>query len=350
MKHGVLVKYKDLLPVTPKTPLFSMGEGDTPLVRCSRLEKEVGCGELYFKLEGCNPTGSFKDRGMVVAIAKALEAGSKAVICASTGNTSASAAAYAAYCGLTAIIIVPKGKIALGKLAQAIVYRAKIVTIDGNFDQALSIVRSLTQKHPVTLVNSINPHRIEGQKTAAFEIIDALGEAPDYLFIPVGNAGNITAYWKGFVEYYQQGKAGNKPRMMGFQAEGAAPIVRGYVVEQPETVASAIRIGNPASWQKAVAARDESGGIIDMVSDEEILAAQSLMAVKGGIFGEPASAASLAGLIKLTRSGMDFSQKKIVGVVTGTGLKDTDTALKSAEPFLELPADLAAVEQALGWS
>jgi len=350
MKHGVLVKYKDLLPVTPKTPLFSMGEGDTPLVRCSRLEKEIGCGELYFKLEGCNPTGSFKDRGMVVAIAKALEAGSKAVICASTGNTSASAAAYAAYCGLTAIIIVPKGKIALGKLAQAIVYRAKIVTIDGNFDQALSIVRSLTQKHPVTLVNSINPHRIEGQKTAAFEIIDALGEAPDYLFIPVGNAGNITAYWKGFVEYYQQGKAGNKPRMMGFQAEGAAPIVRGYVVEQPETVASAIRIGNPASWQKAVAARDESGGIIDMVSDEEILAAQSLMAVKGGIFGEPASAASLAGLIKLTRSGMDFSAKKIVCVVTGTGLKDTDTALKSAEPFLELPADLAAVEQALGWS
>jgi threonine synthase len=349
MKHGVLVKYKDLLPVTPKTPLFSMGEGDTPLVRCSQLEKEIGCGELYFKLEGCNPTGSFKDRGMVVAIAKALEAGSKAVICASTGNTSASAAAYAAYCGLTAIIIVPKGKIALGKLAQAIVYRAKIVTIDGNFDQALSIVRSLTQKHPVTLVNSINPHRIEGQKTAAFETIDTLGEAPDYLFIPVGNAGNITAYWKGFVEYYQQGKARNKPGMMGFQAEGAAPIVRGYVIEQPETVASAIRIGNPASWQKAVAARDESGGIIDIVSDEEILAAQSLMAVKGGIFGEPASAASLAGLIKLARSGMDFSQKKIVCVVTGTGLKDTDTALKSAEPFLELPADLAAVEQALGW-
>jgi len=350
MKTGVLVKYKDLLPVTSKTPLFSMGEGDTPLVRCSRLEKEIGCGELYFKLEGCNPTGSFKDRGMVVAIARALEAGSKAVICASTGNTSASAAAYAAYCGLTAIIIVPKGKIALGKLAQAIVYRAKIVTIDGNFDQALNIVRSLTRKHPVTLVNSINPHRIEGQKTAAFEIVDALGEAPDYLFIPVGNAGNITAYWKGFVEYYQKGKAKNKPRMMGFQAEGAAPIVRGYAVEQPETVASAIRIGNPASWQKAVAARDESGGIIDMVSDEEILAAQSLMAVKGGIFGEPASAASLAGLLKLTRSGMDFSAKKIVCVVTGTGLKDTDIALKSAEPFLELPADFVAVEQALGWS
>jgi len=350
MKHGVLVKYKDLLPVTPKTPLFSMGEGDTPLVRCNELGKEIGCGELYFKLEGCNPTGSFKDRGMVVAIAKALEAGSKAVICASTGNTSASAAAYAAYCGLAAIIIVPKGKIALGKLAQAIVYRAKIVTIDGNFDQALNIVRSLTQKHPITLVNSINPHRIEGQKTAAFEIVDALGEAPDYLFIPVGNAGNITAYWKGFVEYYQKGRAKHEPKMMGFQAEGAAPIVRGYAIEEPQTVASAIRIGNPASWQKAVAARDESGGIIDMVSDEEILAAQSLMAAKGGIFGEPASAASLAGLIKLSRNGMDFSQKKVVCVVTGTGLKDTDTALKSAEPFLELPADFVAVEQALGWS
>ena len=350
MKTGVLVKYKDFLPVTSKTPLFSLGEGDTPLVRCGELEKKTGCGELYLKLEGCNPTGSFKDRGMVVAVAKALEANSKAIICASTGNTSASAAAYAAYCGLTAIIIIPKGKIALGKLAQAIVYGAKIVSIDGNFDQALSIVRNLTEKHPVTLVNSINPHRIEGQKTAAFEIIDVLGEAPDYLFIPVGNAGNITAYWKGFVEYYQAGRARNKPRMMGFQAEGAAPIVWGYIVEKPETVASAIRIGNPASWQKAVAARDESGGIIDMVSDEEILAAYRLLATKGGVFGEPASAASLAGLIKLSQQGMDFSQKRVVCVVTGTGLKDTDTALKSAEPFLELPADPVAVEQALGWS
>jgi threonine synthase len=349
MKPGVLTRYKDLLPVTANTPLFSLGEGDTPLVRCSGLEREIGCKELYFKLEGCNPTGSFKDRGMVVAVAKALEAGSKAIMCASTGNTSASAAAYAAFCGLTAIIIVPEGRIALGKLAQAIVYRAKIVAIDGNFDQALNIVRSLTQKHPVTLVNSINPHRIEGQKTAAFEIVDALGRAPDYLFIPVGNAGNITAYWKGFVEYHHQGRARNRPRMMGFQAEGAAPIVRGYVIEEPQTVASAIRIGNPASWQKAAAARDESGGIIDMVSDEEILAAQSLMATKGGIFGEPASAASLAGLVKLSRSGMDFSQKTVVCVVTGTGLKDIDTALKSAEPFLELPAELEAVEQALGW-
>ncbi len=349
MKTGVLVNYRDFLPVTPSTPLFSLGEGDTPLVRCDKLEKETGCSELYFKLEGCNPTGSFKDRGMVVAIAKALEAGSKAVICASTGNTSASAAAYAAYCGLTAIIMVPKGNIALGKLAQAIVYGAKIVALDGNFDQALNIVRSLTEKHPVTLVNSVNPNRIEGQKTASFEIIDVLGNAPDYLFIPVGNAGNITAYWKGFMEYYQAGRASKKPVMMGFQAEGAAPIVRGHIIEEPETVATAIRIGNPASWQKAVAARDESGGIIDMVSDEEIIAAQQLMATKAGIFGEPASAASLAGLIKLSQRGMDFSSKIIVCVVTGTGLKDTDAVLKSAEPFLELPANLATIEQALGW-
>jgi len=349
MKSGVLARYKDFLPITSNTPLLSLGEGDTPLVRCSELEKEIGCGELYFKLEGCNPTGSFKDRGMVVAVAKALETGSKAIMCASTGNTSASAAAYAAYLGLSAIIIIPKGKIALGKLAQAIVYKAKIITINGNFDQALKIVLTLTQKHPVTLVNSLNPNRIEGQKTAAFEVIDVLGEAPDYLFIPVGNAGNITAYWKGFVDYYQAGRARNKPRMMGFQAEGAAPIVRGYVIEKPETVASAIRIGSPASWQKAVAARDESGGIIDMVSDEEILAAQRLLATKGGIFGEPASAASLAGLLKLSQKGMDFSQKRVVCVITGTGLKDTDIALRSAEPFLELPADLVAVEQALGW-
>ena len=347
-KTGVLFKYKDFLPVTPNTPMFSLGEGDTPLVRSRQLEKEIGCGQLYFKLEGCNPTGSFKDRGMVVAVAKALEAGSKAVICASTGNTSASAAAYAASSGLEAIIVIPEGKIALGKLAQAIAHGAKIIAIDGNFDQALTIVRSLTQKHPVTLVNSINPHRIEGQKTSAFEIIDILGDAPDYLFIPVGNAGNITAYWKGFVEYYQAGRAKSKTRMMGFQAEGAAPIVLGHPIDQPETVATAIRIGNPASWQKAVAARDESGGIIDMVSDAEIVSAHKIMATKEGIFGEPASAASLAGLLKLSGQGMDFSQKRVVCIITGTGLKDTEIALKEVEPFLELPADLAAVEQALG--
>jgi threonine synthase len=287
---------------------------------------------------------------MVVAVAKAVEAGSRAIICASTGNTSAAAAAFAAFCGLNCIIIIPKGNIALGKLAQAIVHGAKIVSIDGNFDQALSIVRSLTEKHPVTLVNSLNPNRIEGQKTAAFEIIDSLGDAPDYLFIPVGNAGNITAYWKGFVEYYQVGKATKKPKMMGFQAEGAAPIVRGHAIEKPETVATAIRIGNPASWQKAVAARDESGGVIDMVSDQEILSTQKLLASEAGVFGEPASAASLAGLIKLSGQGMDFSMKRVVCVVTGSGLKDTDAVLKNAEPFLELPADLAAVERALGWS
>jgi len=347
MKAGVLFRYRDFLPLTSKTPLFTLGEGDTPLVRCNALETETGCGELYLKLEGCNPTGSFKDRGMVVAVARAIEADSRAIMCASTGNTSASAAAYAAYCGLSAIIVVPQGKIALGKMAQAIVYRARIVAIDGNFDQALKIVRGLTQRHPITLVNSLNPHRIEGQKTAAFEIIDSLGDAPDYLFIPVGNAGNITAYWKGFVEYHKAGKAKVKPKLMGFQAEGAAPIVRGYAIDKPETIASAIRIGNPASWQKAVRARDESGGVIDMVSDDEILAAQKLMATKAGVFGEPASAASLAGLIKLSRK-TDFSRSRVVCVVTGTGLKDTETAVKDAEPFLELPADLAAVEKALG--
>ena len=344
-----MLHYKDYLPVTPGTPLFTIGEGDTPLVRCDRLARKFGCGELYFKLEGCNPTGSFKDRGMVVAVAKAVEAGSRAIACASTGNTSASAAAYAACLGLTAIIIVPKGKIALGKLAQAVVHAAQIISIDGNFDQALKLVQGLTEKHPVTLVNSVNPHRIEGQKTAAFEIIDSLGDAPDFLFIPVGNAGNITAYWKGFTEYYQAGRATKRPRMMGFQAAGAAPIVRGYVIQQPETIASAIRIGNPASWQKAVRACDESEGIIDMVSDDEILAAQKLMAAKGGVFGEPASAASLAGLIKLSQKGLDFSQKRVVCIITGTGLKDPDVVLKSASPVLELPADLAAVEKALGW-
>ncbi|MCK4863197.1 MAG: threonine synthase [Dehalococcoidales bacterium] len=350
MKKGVLLQYKDYLPVTPETPVFTIGEGDTPLVRCDRLAKKYGCKELHFKLEGCHPTGSFKDRGMVMAVAKAVEDGSKAIICASTGNTSASAAAFAAYCGLECIIVIPRGNIAMGKLAQAVVHGARIVAIDGNFDRALKIVLSLTEKHPVTLVNSLNPYRIEGQKTAAFEIIDVLGDAPDYLFLPVGNAGNITAYWKGFVEYYGAGKATRKPKMYGFQAEGAAPIVRGHAIEKPETVATAIRIGNPASWQKAEAARDESGGIIDMVSDEEILAAQRIMASEAGIFGEPASAAPLAGLIKLTGHGEDFSGKTIVCVVTGSGLKDTEAALKKAPSFLELPADLAAVEKALGWT
>ena len=349
MKSGVLARYKEYLPLTAKTPLFTLGEGDTPLVKSNQLVKEIGCKELYFKLEGCNPTGSFKDRGMVVAVAKAIEEGSQAIMCASTGNTSASAAAYAAYRGLKAIIMVPEGKIALGKLAQAIVFGAKIITIDGNFDQALQIVRKLTESYPVTLVNSVNPYRIEGQKTAAFEIVDFLGDAPDYLFIPVGNAGNITAYWKGFVEYHRLGKSKIRPKMMGFQAEGAAPIVRGQIVEHPQTIATAIRIGNPASWQKATAARDESGGIIDMVSDGDILNAYHQMTQKEGVFGEPASAAPLAGLIKLTSQGKNYSDKVIVCVVTGNGLKDTETALKKAPKILELPTDIKAVEKALGW-
>lgn len=347
----MLLSYKDYLPITDKTPLFSIGEGDTPLVRSDKLAVKYGCKELYFKLEGCNPTGSFKDRGMVMAVANAVEEGSKAIICASTGNTSASASAFAAYCGLSCIIVIPKGNIAMGKLAQAVVHGARIVAIDGNFDQALNIVLGITDKHPVTLVNSLNPYRIEGQKTAAFEIVDILGDAPDYQFLPVGNAGNITAYWKGYMEYRQAGKTTKNPKMMGFQAEGAAPIVRGHAIEKPETVATAIRIGNPASWEKAEAARDESGGVIDMVSDEEILAAQRIMAAEAGVFGEPASAAPLAGLIKLTKQGLDLSSKIVVCIVTGNGLKDTETALKSFQkektPFLELPADLAAVEKAL---
>jgi len=348
MGIGVLIKYGDYLPVTPSTPRITLGEGDTPLVRSRNLEGEVGCGELYFKLEGCNPTGSFKDRGMVMAVAKAMEAGSAAIICASTGNTSASAAAYGSQCGLSTIIVVPKGNIALGKLAQAIVYGAKIVAISGNFDQALEMVRELAERRPVTLVNSVNPYRIEGQKTAAFEIVDVLGEAPDYLFIPVGNAGNITAYWKGFVEYQRAGKAGRVPRMMGFEAEGAAPIVRGERVTNPETIATAIRIGNPASWKGAEAARDESGGAIDCVTDDEILAAYRLMATREGVFGEPASAASVAGLLKWSRR-LDLSGKRVVCVVTGSGLKDPDTAMKGTPPFLELPPELSKMEKALGW-
>ena len=350
MGRGVLVRYREFLPITPATPVITLGEGDTPLVRSVALEKELGCGELYFKLEGCNPSGSFKDRGMVVAIAKAVEEGSRCVICASTGNTSASAAAYGARFGLDVVVIVPKGKIALGKLGQAIAYGAKIIAIQGNFDQALQIVRALVEKHPVTLVNSLNPYRIEGQKTAAFEIVDDLGEAPDYFFIPVGNAGNITAYWKGFVEYKQAGKATRTPRMMGFQAEGAAPIVKDRIFKKPKTLATAIRIGNPASWQRAVAARDQSGGVIDCVSDEEILAAYKLLARKEGVFGEPASAASVAGLIKMASQGLKLSGKKVVCIITGTGLKDPAIPAKFAEPFPELPADVGAVERTLGWA
>ncbi len=349
MKQGVLHRYREFLPVSSNTPMVTLGEGDTPLIKSRTLGEELGCGELYFKFEGCNPTGSFKDRGMVMAVAKAVEEGSSTIMCASTGNTSASAAAYGARFGLRTIVVIPKGKIALGKLAQAIIYGARIVSIDGNFDQALQIVRALTGKYPVVLVNSLNPYRIEGQKTAAFEIVDTLGDAPEYLFIPVGNAGNITAYWKGFVEYHGIGKADHTPKMMGFQAEGAAPIVRGRVIDNPQTIATAIRIGNPASWQRAELARDESGGVIDMVSDEEILQAYRMVAAKEGLFVEPASAASLAGLVKLTGK-YDFSGARVVCVFTGTGLKDPDVPGRFAQSILELPADLSTIEKTLGLS
>jgi threonine synthase len=349
MKQGVLYRYRDYLPVTPATPLITLGEGDTPLVRSLTLEKELNCGELYFKLEGCNPSGSFKDRGMVMAIANAVENGNRTVICASTGNTSASAAAFGARFGLEVVVIIPKGKIALGKLAQAIAYGARIIAIDGNFDQALQIVLELVKRYPVALVNSLNPYRIEGQKTGAFEIIDELGDAPDYHFIPVGNAGNITAYWKGYVEFKQAHRSSKTPKMMGFQAAGSAPIVKGKIVKHPKTFATAIRIGNPASWKNAEKARDESGGVIDSVTDDEILAAYKLMASKEGIFGEPASAAPLAGLIKIRERGLDLSDKKVVCIVTGNGLKDPGVPVKNIGPFPEIPADIAIIEQTLGW-
>ena len=339
------------MPVTEATPLPSLGEGDTPLVKSNRLGAKLGCPELYFKLEGCNPTGSFKDRGMVVAMAKALEDGSRAVMCASTGNTSASAAAYGAHCDLPAMVLIPKGEVAMGKLAQAMAYGATIIMINGNFDAALALVRDFTVKHEVRLVNSVNPDRIEGQKTAAFEVVDDLGEAPDYLFIPVGNAGNITAYWKGFKEYKAVGRSKKLPQMMGFQAEGAAPIVKGVPIANPQTIASAIRIGNPASWPGALTARDESGGVIDSVTDDEILEAYRMMASMEGIFCEPASAASVAGLMKLQRQGLDLSERQVVCIITGNGLKDPDLAVTSAvvqpievEPTMEALEHIASVK------
>ncbi len=345
MGLGVLNSYPDLLPVTSATPMITMGEGDTPLVKSNRLGRELGCSALYFKLEGCNPTGSFKDRGMVMAIAKALEEGTKAIMCASTGNTSASAAAFGAYCEIPTFVLIPKGEVAMGKLAQAMIYGAKVIMINGNFDVALGMVREFTERNDVTLVNSVNPHRIEGQKTAAFEIVDKLGDAPDMLFIPVGNAGNITAYWKGFREYQDLGRSQTLPRMMGFQAEGAAPIVRGEVVARPQTIASAIRIGNPATWNGALEARDGSGGVIDAVSDDEILEAYRLLANKEGIFCEPASAASFAGLMKMHRQGMDLHDKRIVCICTGNGLKDPDLAVSSSGgQTIEVPANIEALE------
>ncbi len=348
MKDGVLKRYRRFLPITDDTPLFTLGEGDTPLVKSHRLGKEIGCEELYFKLEGCNPSGSFKDRGMVMAVAKALEDKSAGLICASTGNTSASAAAYGARCGLPTIVLVPKGNIARGKLVQAIAYGARIMLVEGTFDEALRMLRELDKENPLTLVNSINPYRLKGQKTAAFEIVDDLGDAPEYLFIPVGNAGNITAYWMGFKEYFEDGLATRLPRMMGFQAEGAAPIVHGHVVEHPETVASAIRIGNPASWDKALKAKDESKGLIDTVSDAQIIEAYKLLSQREGIFCEPASAASLAGVIKLSSSGVHLRDKRIVCVITGSGLKDPDLVTKYADSSIEeLPSDLFKVKEAL---
>jgi threonine synthase len=317
-------------------------------VRAETLSQEVGA-EVWLKVEGCNPTGSFKDRGMVVAVAKAFEDGSEAVICASTGNTSASAAAYAAKAAIQAIVIVPAGKIALGKLAQALIHGAQVVAIQGNFDQALTVVRELVSRHPVTLVNSLNPNRLEGQKTAAFEICEALGEAPDILALPVGNAGNITAYWKGFREWRAEGHIQRLPHLWGFQAAGAAPIVQGARVEEPQTIATAIRIGNPASWQPAVAARDESGGLIEAVTDEELLAAQHFLAKAEGVFCEPASAASVAGVRRLAREGRLPEGVRVVCVLTGSGLKDPESAVAEAVAPLEVAADVREVEKVLAW-
>ncbi|TAK35761.1 MAG: threonine synthase [Chloroflexota bacterium] len=349
MKQGLIGKYRAYLPVTGSTPVITLGEGDTPLVHAARLGREIGCDQLFLKLEGCNPTGSFKDRGMVLALAKAMEAGSTTVICASTGNTSSSAAAYAAHAGLRAVVIIPHGYVALGKLTQVLVHGAVVLSVNGNFDEALASARSLADSYPVTLVNSINPFRLEGQKTAAFEVVDELGDAPDYLCIPVGNAGNITAYWRGFREYKAAGKAQRTPHMMGFEALGAAPIVNDRVITKPATVATAIRIGNPVNWQNAVRARDESGGTIQAVSDEEIIKAYQTLAATEGVFAEPASAASVAGLLKLHREGLDFSGKRVVCVLTGNGLKDPDAAIAHSPRPIEVSADPAAIREVLGW-
>lgn len=329
---GVIRAYRSHLPVRDDRCVVTLLEGNTPLLEARNLARLVEPRvRLFLKCEGFNPTGSFKDRGMTVAISKALEEGSRAVICASTGNTSASAAAYAARAGMKAFVVIPEGKIALGKLSQAIMHGAEVIQIRGNFDQALRIVRQIAERYPVTLVNSLNPNRIEGQKTASFEICDVLGRAPDYHFLPVGNAGNITAYWKGYREYLELGRIDRAPRMMGYQAEGAAPIVRGHPIERPETVATAIRIGNPASWRGAERARDESGGRIDLVSDQEILRAYKMVAELEGVFCEPASGASVAGFIKAAREGIFREGEVVVCTLTGHGLKDPQNALRFAE-------------------
>ena len=347
----LMERYRDFLPVTEATPALSLGEGFTPLVRLVNLGAELGLSNLYAKVEGANPTGSFKDRGMVVAVSKALEAGARGVICASTGNTSASAAAYGAAAGLEVIVVLPRGQIALGKLLQALIAGARVVAVDGNFDQALGIVRALAEQddHPVTLVKSVNSHRIAGQKTAAFEICDDLGRSPDILAIPVGNAGNISAYWAGFRDYAAAERIETLPRLCGFQAAGAAPIVAVHPIDRPETVATAIRIGNPASWATAVAARDESRGRIEAVTDDEILAAYRDLARLEGIFCEPSSAASVAGVRRAAQAGAIDSQATVVCVLTGHGLKDPTTAEAQAGGLIEADATVGAVAVALGW-
>jgi len=344
---GVIARYREHLPIGPATPEIDLQEGSTPLVPSRNIGKALGLKNLYFKYEGLNPTGSFKDRGMVVAVAKALEAGSRVLMCASTGNTSASMAAYAARAGVRAIVVVPSGEIAMNKLSQALMYGAKVIALKGTFDTALETVRDLTSRYNVALMNSVNPNRLEGQKTAAFEIVDVLGDAPDYLILPVGNAGNITAYWKGFREYHAAGRSTRLPRMVGAQAEGAAPIVNGHPVAQPKTVASAIRIGNPASWEGATSARDESGGMIAAVTDTEILSAQVQLASSEGLFAEPASAAPLALLFRLVREGKIAKDAITVVVLTGSGLKDPDAALKNVEPPIELDGDARTLAKVL---
>jgi len=349
----LMERFADFLPLTEATPPLGLGEGFTPLVHAGNLGRALGVPQLYLKIEGQNPTGSFKDRGMVVAVAKAIEGGARAVICASTGNTSSSAAAYAASAGIEAVIVLPKGKIAAGKMLQGQAAGARVVAIDGNFDDALRIVREMTAErdpdYPVELVNSVNPYRLEGQKTAAFEVCEDLGGAPDYLAIPVGNAGNISAYWKGFKEYHEAGLAATTPKMIGFQAEGASPLVQGHDFDEPHTIATAIRIGRPASGHLALAARDESGGLIDSVTDEEILAAYRDIARLEGVFCEPASAASVAGVRKAVADGRVDAEGRIVAVLTGLGLKDPETGMRLADPNLEAETSVEAVRAALGW-
>ena len=345
--RSLMDRYAPYLPITDRTPRLTLGEGGTPLVRARSLERETGVPEIWLKVEGQNPTGSFKDRGMVVAVAKALEAGARMVLCASTGNTAASAAAYAARAGMSCTVILPAGQVAAGKLAQAIAHGAHVVAVRGAFDAALEVVRALAEQGEAILVNSVNPDRLEGQKTAAFEICETLGDAPDALFIPVGNAGNITAYWRGFVEATASGIATRRPRMFGFQAAGAAPLVIGTPVAEPRTIANAIRIGNPASWQGAISARDESGGAIQSVTDEEILDAYSSVARCDGVFCEPASAAAVAGLRRRARENALDGIDRVVCVLTGNGLKDPDTAQTIGPRVAEVAASVEEVREAL---